>query len=52
MTGPTTHPKMTTLMEKQGTTRVIQLKTSLKRLRIKNTFAVTNLQRELELFRV
>ena len=30
MTGPTTHPKMTTLMEKQGTTRVIQLKTSLK----------------------
>ena len=44
---------MTTWMEKgvQGTTRVIQLKTSLKSLRTKNTFAVKNLQRELGLFR-
>ena len=43
---------MTTWMEKgvPGTTRVIQLKTSLKSLRTKNTFAVKNLQREQGLF--
>ena len=34
-----------------GTKEVIKLKTSLKSLRTKNTFAVKNLQRELGLFR-